>query len=223
MQSKQAHTIIIDGESLPSKEALCFELAITLMYNNQKTALLLKQDSHMHKTIKNRRTHSQNLPTPTIICYEEYFNQLTNFDAIIIPEISTNDIIANNAYTYITLLPSDSKIIKSFNKNKTYINEIWELKKKIASTHKRSLNWVICENNIKSKITDSPSQELTKISRMYGFRATPPLNHLKSSFNNISGISPQDKTNPLLSNTLSYEDICAKREIINLAEFIFNQ
>ena len=223
MQTHHAHTIIIDGDSLPSKEALGFELAITLMYNNQKTALLLRNNSPIHKIIKNRKTHSQNLPTPTIICYEEYFNQLTNYDAIIIPEITTNDIVTTNAYTYITLLASDSKIIKNFNKNKTYINDIWELKKKIASTHKRSLNWVICENNIKSKITDSPSPELTKISRMYGFRATPPLNHLKSSFNNNNGISPQDKTIPSLSNTLSYEDICAKRELINLAEFIFNQ
>ena len=223
MPPKHAHTIIIDGESLASKEALCFELAITLMYNDQKTAILLRPDSHIHKIIKNRKSHTQNLPTPTIICYEEYFNQLSNFDAIIIPELNNDDIVATNAYTYITLLPSDTKILKNFNKDKSYINNIWELKKKIASTHKRSLNWVICENNIKSKITDSPSAELTKISRMYGFRATPPLNHLKSSFNNNTGISSQDKTNPLLSNTLSYEDICAKREIINLAEFIFNQ
>ena len=98
---------------------------------------------------------------------------------------------------------------------------MWELKKKIASNYNKSLNWVICENNLKNKSTDIPSRELTQMAKMYGFRVAPPINKRSSYLNTLEGISSQDKTNTMLKNILTYEDICARREIIKLAEFIF--
>ena len=65
------------------------------------------------------------------------------------------------------------------------------------------------------------------MSRLYGFRAAPPLNFRHPYQNAVSGISAQDKTLspeffPELAKQLTYEDICAKREILKLAEFIFS-
>ena len=99
---------------------------------------------------------------------------------------------------------------------------MWELKKKIASTHNKTLNWVICENNLKDKSITEPSKELSSIARMYGFRVAPPINKRASYLNTFNGISSQDKTYSNLKNNLTYEDICAKREITKLAEFIFS-
>jgi hypothetical protein len=57
---------------------------------------------------------------------------------------------------------------------------------------------------------------------MYGFRLCPPLNKRQAYQNNFLGLSAQDKTTGNLNKYLTYDDICAKREIIKLAEFIFS-
>lgn len=64
--------------------------------------------------------------------------------------------------------------------------------------------------------------ELTQISRLYGFRAAPALNFRKAYKNDATGISAQDKSSADLKKLLTYEDICARREILKLAEFIFS-
>lgn len=218
MTNKNAHIIIIDGTSKSGKKLFGLELAITLMYNNQKTAILLDSDSSLINIITDRKKSHPLLPTPDIITRKFFDNELHNYDAIIIPGITSSDSLAHFVDTYITLLSSS---IRDFKKDISYINNIWELKKKIASTHSKSLNWVICENNLKQKSVDTPSKELEIMSKMYGFRVAPPINKRLSYLKTLEGISSQDKTTNLLKKHLTYEDICAKREITKLAEFIF--
>lgn len=220
MEQKQAHIIIVDGPSKSGKKLFGLELAITLMYNKQKTALLLDSDSPLNNIINSRITSHQFLPTPTIINKDSFVKECQNFDAIIIPGITNIDDLAINADTYITLLTPQTA--HKFPKNTIYLNNMWELKKKIASTHNKTLNWVICENNLKDKSITEPSKELSSIARMYGFRVAPPINKRASYLNTFNGISSQDKTYSNLKNNLTYEDICAKREITKLAEFIFS-
>ncbi len=220
MEPKQAHIIIVDGPSKSGKKLFGLELAITLMYNKQKTAILLDSDSPLNKIINTRLVSHQFLPTPTIINKDSFTKECQNFDAIIIPGITNIDDLATNADTYITLLPPSTA--HKFPKNKIYLNNMWELKKKIASAHNKTLNWVICENNLKDKSITEPSKELSSIARMYGFRVAPPINKRASYLNTFNGISSQDKTYSNLKNNLTYEDICAKREITKLAEFIFS-
>ena len=77
-----------------------------------------------------------------------------------------------------------------------------------------------CLSKLSKWIGDFNFFEIAKISRMYGFRSCPPLNKRQAYQNNITGISAQDKTSPNYNKQLTFEDICAKREIIKLAEFI---
>lgn len=219
MQEIKSHIIILDGKKESGRKTLGFELALALLYNDQKTALLLSDDSLLHQTLAKR---PKDLPMPAIITRKDFFDTANNYDAIIIPESSSTDDLALFASTYITLQQKNKKLAQDFPKNLNYINSMWELKKKIASTHNRSLNWVVCENNLKEKNTEEPSAEITKISRMYGFRTCPPLNKRQPYKNNTTGISAQDKTTPNYNKHLTLEDICAKREIIKLAEFIFS-
>jgi hypothetical protein len=218
MENKKAHIVIVDGASRSGKKLFGLELAITLLYNDQKTALLLPTDSPLCSIIENRKKSHPELPSPQVIHRHNFDEQYHNYDAIIIPGISSSDELAGYVDTYITLLSSP---IRQFQKNNAYINDMWELKKKIASSHNKSLNWVICENNLKNKSTDSPSKELTNMAKMYGFRVAPPINKRVPYLNTLEGISSQDKITTSLKNALTYEDICAKREIIKLAEFIF--
>ncbi|MBQ2886345.1 MAG: hypothetical protein IJE43_21705 [Alphaproteobacteria bacterium] len=219
MQNIKSHIIVLDGKVNSGRKTFCFELALALMYNNQKTALLLSPDSSLHKTLANR---PKDLPTPEIILRKDFLSKANDYDAIIIPEISSNDELAITAQTYITMQTKSKQSSKEFQKNLTYINSLWELKKKIASKYNRSLDWVICENNLKEKAEENPSEEILKISRMYGFRLCPPLNKRNAYQNNFLGLSAQDKTSSKLNKYLTYDDICAKREIIKLAEFIFS-
>ena len=120
------------------------------------------------------------------------------------------------------MLPSNKKNAEFFRKNPSYINNIWELKKKIAATYSHSLDWVVCENNLSSHFIDEPSAELSAVARTCGFRTSAPLNWRLSYQTAATGISAQDKSLIELKNTLTYEDICAKRELTKLAEFIFS-
>ena len=222
MFTPKAHIIIIDGAEGSGRNTLCFELALALLYNAQRTAIVLPPDSPLRKAIINRQKKLPQLLTPVILNRENFYNEANNFSAVIIPHTDSADDFAAAASTYITILPREKSAIQDFIKNNAYLNNMFELKKKIASLYGHSLNWIICENNKQPSIAEAPSKELEKISRLHGFRLTPPLNRRLSYQNNISGISAQDKSLPLFKNELTYEDICAKREIINLAEFIFS-
>lgn len=221
MFTPKAHIIIIDGEKNSGRNMLCFELALILLYNAQRTALVLSPDSPLREALKKRRLTMPQLLTPAVISFDEFYNEANKYQAIIIPEVSAQHELSVTSSTYITLLPKNKPAITRF-KKKDYINNLFELKKKIAATYNHSLNWIICENNFKPAVIEEPSSELQELAHTYGFRVAPPLNYRKAYKNNISGISAQDKSLPLLQKDLSYEDICAKREITKLAEFIFS-
>ncbi|MBR5599213.1 MAG: hypothetical protein IKW39_04150, partial [Alphaproteobacteria bacterium] len=211
-----AHIIIVDGSPSSGKKLFCLELAITLMHNNQNIAILLDSDSPLQQTIHLRKNSYPELPTPAVIEKKDFEASKSGYDAIIIPCISPTDELAQTANTFITIL--NSKSVSTFKNNKTYINKMWELKKQIASQRKTSLNWVVIENHLKDKLIDTKSKELQNLSKMYGFRIAPPINKRLSYQNTLKGISSQDKTLDFLKKTLTYEDICAKREITKLAE-----
>ena len=69
MQEIKSHIIILDGKKESGRKTLSFELALVLMYNNQKTALLLDNDSPMRQTLAKR---PKDLPTPAIINRENF-------------------------------------------------------------------------------------------------------------------------------------------------------
>ena len=222
MFTPSAHIIIIDGPQGTGRKMFAFELALTLLYSAQRTAIVLADDSPLRQAIQKRRVLLPQLLTPAIINRKDFYKEANKYNAVIIPEATMADELALTASTYITMIPQSKQSAQKFAKKLNYINSVWELKKKIAATYGHGLNWIVCENNLKEKISDSPSPELAQVARTYGFRVSPPINRRLAYQNNIHGISAQDKSLPLLKKELTYEDICAKREITKLAEFIFN-
>jgi len=223
MFTPKAHIIIIDGKKDSGRNTLCFELALALLYSAQRTAIVTSSDSPLQQAIKERRKTMPELLTPAILNREDFFNEANKYNAVIIPHADANDELAIMASTYITMLPKEKSELKQFIKNNNYQTTLFELKKKIASNYGHSLNWVVCENNLKNnQIIEQPSAELETFSRLHGFKVAPPLNLRNTYKNNMNGISAQDKSLPLLKKHLTYEDICAKREVTRLAEFIFS-
>lgn len=222
MFTPKAHIIVIDSIADSPINSFTFELATTLLYNAQRTAIVLDDDSPLWQTVKKRLLVLPQLLSPALIHKKDFCAEADKYNAIIIPNITSNNELAVMASTYITILPKQKKELNNFIRQKEYINNIFELKKKIASAYARSLNWIVCEYNHSQSISDSPSPKITELARIYGFRAAPPFNNRIAYQNNINGISAQDKSLPILKKELTYEDICAKREIIKLAEFIFS-
>lgn len=223
MFTPKAHIIVIDGQTDSGCNTLAFELALTLLYNAQRTALVLSEDSSLRQTIRNRLLRLPQLLTPEIIDRKDFYNQANKYNAVIIPHLKADDELTVTASTYISIIKKDKVTMRHFQKDINYLNGIFELKKRIAATYGHSLNWVVCENNFHQPLVDVPTPELEKFARTHGFRAVPPLNYRQAYQNNTKGISAQDKSLPMLKKELTYEDICAKREIVKLAESIFNQ
>lgn len=221
MSNITAHIIIIDGAPHTGKKMFSFELALALMYNNQKTALVLPEGSSLKQTITKRKQQFPDLPQLEFISHDEFDKKVNNFNAVIILT-SANDNLAVTANTFITIIPQNKKSATKFKEDSAYLNSLWELKKKIAAISARSLDWVVCENNVTERKSASPTEELKHTAKLYGFRLCPPLNHRKAYTTNHTGLSAQDKTTSKLKKELTYDDICAKREIIKLAEFIFS-
>lgn len=221
MFKTKAHIILIDGKTEALRDMLCFELALTLLYNAQKTAIIIPSSSSLHQTISNRLKTLPQLLSPTILEEKDFYAEANKYNAIIIPYIPSTPEILISASTYITLINQNKKSIQNFQKDQTVLNNMWELKKKIAATYNQSLDWVVCEYNTQKALSDTPTPLLENFAKTHGFRLAPPLNNRNPYQNNIHGISAQDKFLPLFEKQLTYEDICAKREIIKLAEFVF--
>ena len=220
MAENKAHIIIIDGASGTGKKTLCFELALVLLYNQQKTALVLSDDSPLRQTLELRKARFPELPLPTVLSRKDFSEK----PAIITLSSFRHQPLMNlpPAQKLLSHCSPKIKSVLQIKQDVMYINNLWELKKKIASGYSRSLNWVVCENNLTDKNADAPSAELFQAAKMYGFRLCPPLNRRKAYLTNNRGLSAQDKTATPLKDSLTYDDICAKREIIKLAEFIFS-
>ena len=222
MQNIRSHIIIIDGSSKSGKKTLAWELSLALLYNSQKTAIVNTKDSTLTNAVLQRKKQTPYLPCPILINRKDFYDQANNFDAVIIPSVNSEDELSFYANTYITLIKKDTKTIQRFKNNLSYINNLWELKKKIASEHKRSLNWVVCENILSTAHTKNNSATLSDLSKHYGFRLASPISYSTCYQNSLQGISSQDKEYPTLQNQMTYEDVYNKREITKLAEFIFS-
>ena len=116
MPENKAHIIIIDGETGTGKKTFGLELSLVLLYNQQKTALVLSTDSPLRQTLNLRKTQFPELPSPAILTREEFLEKADNYDAVI---IMTNaaDNLAATAQTFITLLPKNKKASSRFTPN----------------------------------------------------------------------------------------------------------
>ena len=75
----KAHIIIIDGPKGAGRKMFAFELALALLYNAQRTAIMLTPDSPLHQAIKKRVAMLPQLLSPAIITRENFYNEANKF------------------------------------------------------------------------------------------------------------------------------------------------
>ena len=73
MFTPSAHIIIIDGPQGTGRKMFAFELALTLLYSAQRTAIVLADDSPLRQAIQKRRVLLPQLLTPAIINRKDFY------------------------------------------------------------------------------------------------------------------------------------------------------
>lgn len=156
------------------------------------------------------------------------------FDVIIIPSPSEKNNFKSEffaANTLVTILeektslallsepePSKTNILKP----SAYTDFVWEVKKHLASTQKKSLNWAVLPYQT-AETSEKQRRFLQEISKKYGFRISPailPRNIVADLFE--QGLTLFDLNNSALKKMMTLEWLGAKRDYRNFAEFVLN-
>ena len=247
---KHAHIIVINSKDNNALNALiASNLAVELMEekHNIATVDLDGEDGALSKFISERKKYENEkkiwLKMPIHYTISEKNQQGLNqflqeadskFDAIIIPSPSEKNNFKSEffaANTLITVLEDKTSLSllsepefsqKNILKPSAYTNFVWEIKKHLASTQKKSLNWAVLPYQT-IEIKNKQEKFLHEISKKYGFRTAPavtPRNVMSELF--AQGLTIFDLNNSALKNMMTLEWLGAKRDCRNFAEFVLN-
>ena len=244
-QQKRAHVIVIStkGNSLLNA-TLCANMAVELAEENIKTAIFDDADEKeiLQNFFQKRKDFEQSSQAEVLI--PDYFSSadegglpssmLSGYEVVIIPSYGGKNDFKSEFFfadTLITILDEKTSLSllsePSSSPNKllgpsAYTNFVWEIKKHLAATQKKSLNWAVlpfqCAETVEKQHTF-----LEKISKEYGFRISPslkPRDCIQSLF--FEGITLFDFKKPKLKGKMTISDLCAKREYRKFAEFVLN-
>lgn len=154
---------------------------------------------------------------------------IKNLDGIkdvtaLIADISAGDYTENErffniAHTLITPLNRIDDI--SWKPDDKYLNFIWKVKKNQAADGIKYLNWIVLPY-LKNNQTDF-SAELIEQSKRFGFRLAPAIYYREEYMHIKNGYCSSDLRNENLSKMMTMNDLYARREILKLADFIWNK
>ena len=247
---KHAHIIVINSKDNQNlNAAIAANLSIELAEEKLNVATLdldgdtgsLSQFVNNRKIFEDKQKIWLKMPTHKAFANNSEqslgkFIQENNkkFDAIIIPSPSGKNNFKTEffaANTLVTILedktslsllsepePSKTNILKP----SAYTDFVWEVKKHLASSQKKSLNWAVLPYQT-AEVKDKQQHFLQEISKKYGFRISPsilPRAVVLELFE--KGLTLFDLNNSALKKMMSLEWLGAKRDYRNFAEFVLN-
>lgn len=243
-QQKKAHVIIVSTKSNSLLNAVvCANMAVELEDENIKTAVIdtLDEQGSLHNFFQKRKDFEQSINAEILI--PDYFSSkenisenslLATYDVVIIPSyggkndfkseyfIADTLITVLDEKTSLSLLTEPSSSSNELLSPSAYTNFVWEIKKHLAATQKKSLNWAVLPFQ-HTQTAEKQHSFLEKISKKYGFRISPslePRECIQELFS--SGITLFDFKKPKLKKQMTISDLCAKREYRKFAEFVLN-
>ena len=246
---KKAHIIVIstiNNSALATEVAanlsveLCEEKYNTLLIDNKTNLSALKNFISTRRSFENE--HKLWLKMPAFQSQDDDKISTTQiiernsrkYDVIIVVSCGgKNDYMSEFfvADTLITLLddktslsllsepePSKDNILKP----SIYTNFVWEIKKHLAMSEKKSLNWAVLPYQ-SSETLEKQHRFLHEIAKKYGFRISPAI-HPREITSELfkEGLSLFDLNNSQLKNRMSLSWLGVKREYRSFAEFVLN-
>ena len=203
---------------------LSLNLAGALWNDNYTVGLFSSHQNQITSFLKSRAEFAKKNKTDLIIPKQiSSLNGSSDISALV-ADISATDYnchkdIFSIAHTLITPLNYKDDIL--WKSNDKYLNFIWEIKKVQASHGIKYLNWIIVPY-LKNNDIDF-SAELEEQAKRFGFKVAPAIYYRDEYMHITDGYCAADLQNKKLEKMMSLNDLYARREILQLAEFIWQK
>ena len=201
---------------------LALNLAGALWNDGYKVGLLSSDASETATFLKERAKFSQAKNAKIFMPKQiQNLTQNTEIDAIV-ADIKAKDYqqyeeVFNQAHTLITPLNSENDI--SWQANDAYLNFIWKIKKNQAARGVKYLNWILVPY-LKQNTTDF-SDKLQTQAKRFGFKIAPAIYYRDEYMHINEGYCASDLRDKKLEDMMSLKDVYARREILQLTDFIW--
>ena len=213
--------------SSPKEKIGSSVLALNLagaLWNDGYKVGLLSSDLIETETFLKKRENFKSSKNAKIFMPKQIQNltQNTEIDAII-ADIKSKDYqqyedVFSLAHTLITPLNSENDI--SWQANDAYLNFIWKIKKNQAARGIKYLNWIIVPY-LKNNDTPDFSDKLQTQAKRFGFKIAPAIYYRDEYMHINEGYCASDLRNKKLENMMTLKDVYARREILQLTDFIW--
>lgn len=221
----EAPVIVVSAAKRKSgNSVLALNLAGALWNDDYNVGLFSSDSDTLQAFLKMRKMFAQKYKA-NLFQPKQIDNLNDNFDiSAMIADISADSYqkherIFNSAHTLITPLNDEKDI--SWQADDEYLNFIWKIKKNQAAQGKKYLNWIVVPY-LKDE-NEKNFSHLPEYSHRYGFRIAPPIYYRDEYMHVASGYCSADLLNEKLSKQMSLKDVYARREILKLADFIWQK
>lgn len=217
--------IVVSGTKRKrGNSVLALNLAGALWNDDYKVGLFSSDNDTLQAFLQMRKmfcqAHKVNLFQPKAV---KNMNDISDISALV-ADISADsyqeyETVFNAAHTLITPLNSEDDI--SWQASDEYLNFIWKIKKNQAAQGKKYLNWIVVPY-LKNE-NDENFSHLAEYSRRYGFRIAPAIYYRDEYMHVAQGYCAADLRHKKLAKQMSLKDVYARREILKLADFIWQK
>lgn len=217
--------VISSPKPKAGKTTLALNLAAALWSDGYHINIASPDDETIEKFIDSRLTFCMqkkiSLPTPRLITKTS--EAALNEKEVIIVDLSSanesdaNDIY-NQAHTLITITNKSQDM--NLQPDDPYLNTVWNAKKNLAARGIKYLNWIVVAN---LQNDQDWTDELADLSRRYGFRIAPAIRYRQAYQHINEGFCAADMTVNSKAFRMSFEDVYARREILKLTDFLWQQ
>ena len=217
--------IVISGPKPKiGNSVLALNLAAALWNDNYKVGLLSSNQDRIEFFLRRRaefaKVNKVDIAMPEFIPSLDVTTDITALVADIgSADYSCHEDVFSFAHTLITPLNYKDDIL--WKSNDKYLNFIWEIKKNQAARGIKYLNWIIVPY-LKDNCNDF-SDELQEQAKRFGFKIAPAIHHRNEYMHVKDGYCASDLQNKKLSKMMSLQDVYARREILKLADFIWQE
>lgn len=211
------------------KTTLVLNLAAALWQDGYHVRLSLPDaETFLQKRRSFCQANSLSLPFPEIIAPDKLFSPVSgenNKQAAIveIPASANADNIPllARAHTLLTVINNRSEVC--WTPDNEYLNFIWQVKKAAALTGRKYLNWVVTENHVFSDDKEATEVPAEDFARRYGFRLSPALQCREAYRHVADGYCAADMLDFSGNLKMTLADVYARREILQLTDFMWRQ
>lgn len=214
---------ISSPKSGTGKTTLAFNLVSALLHDGYNVGVYSAFASEFLQKRTELQKSEPSLRLPQNISKENLLSENFNGCNAVIVDLQSEQNsdftpILAQAHTLITLLKDENDL--SWQPTDSYLNLIWNVKKLQAAHGIKYLNWVVAENQLTNGAV--LSKQLEQQSRRFGFRLAPALSKREAYTRIKDGYGAAD----LISTgklKMSMSDVYARRELLILADFIWQQ